>query len=101
MAEEFHGVANMTLHSVQTLPLWLAIIGIASAALIYLRYTDIPRKIVKSIKPIYILLENKYYFDCFNQWFFAKGSLLLGRGLWRIGDIGLIGRVSSKTARQN
>jgi NADH-quinone oxidoreductase subunit L len=36
------------------------------------------------------LLENKYYFDKFNEIFFAGGARLLGRGLWKVGDQTLI-----------
>ena len=35
---------------------------------------------------VYQLLEQKYYFDRFNEIFFAEGALTIGGGLWRIGD---------------
>ena len=28
--------------------------------------------------------------DRFNDWFFAGGARAIGRGLWRVGDVGLI-----------
>jgi NADH-quinone oxidoreductase subunit L len=37
-----------------------------------------------------MILEEKYGFDRFNDWFFAGGSRLLGRGLWKAGDQVLI-----------
>jgi NADH-quinone oxidoreductase subunit L len=32
----------------------------------------------------------KYYFDRFNDWFFAGGARLLGTGLWKGGDVAVI-----------
>src|SRR5688572_25486755 len=42
MAREFHGVLAMMAHAVWTLPFWLAIAGIATAAVLYLWRTDLP-----------------------------------------------------------
>ena len=36
------------------------------------------------------ILEEKYGFDRFNDWFFAGGARLLGGGLWKIGDVAII-----------
>jgi len=36
------------------------------------------------------LLENKYYFDRFNDWFFAAGARNTSRFLWKFGDVKLI-----------
>jgi len=36
------------------------------------------------------ILERKYGFDEFNQWFFANGAVKLGTGLWKVGDVTLI-----------
>ena len=36
------------------------------------------------------LLENKYYFDRFNAWFFAGGARALGAFLSRVGDLAII-----------
>jgi NADH-quinone oxidoreductase subunit L len=40
--------------------------------------------------PIIRILENKYYFDWFNENVLAAGARLLGRGLWKGGDQGVI-----------
>ena len=40
--------------------------------------------------PLHTLLENKYYFDEFNERVLAAGARLLGRGLWKGGDAGFI-----------
>ena len=90
VAAEFHGVTGMMLHALGTWPFWLSIAGIAAAAFLYLKRTDLPARIAAMLSPIYTLLDNKYYFDRFNDWFFAGGARLLGRGLWKGGDIAVI-----------
>ncbi len=90
MGREFHGVLAMMIHALGTWPFWLSIAGIAAAALLYLRRTDLPARLRAAFGPFYTLLENKYYLDRFNDWFFAGGARLLGRGLWKGGDIAVI-----------
>jgi len=90
MHEEFHGAVAMALHSLTTLPLWLAVAGVASAAFFYLKRPDIPAMLQKQFRLIYTVLDNKYYFDRFNDWFFAGGARGMSRFLWRFGDIKLI-----------
>jgi NADH-quinone oxidoreductase subunit L len=90
MGNEFHGVLPMMAHALGGLPFWLSIAGIAAAALLYLRRTDLPKQLRGMAGPLYTLLENKYFFDRFNDWFFAGGARLLGRGLWKGGDIAVI-----------
>ena len=51
---------------------------------------DIPAAIQKRFRAIYTLLDNKYYFDIFNDWFFAGGARGTSRFLWNFGDIRLI-----------
>ncbi|MDO8348405.1 MAG: NADH-quinone oxidoreductase subunit L [Rugosibacter sp.] len=86
MSEEFHGAAAMALHGMTSLPFMLAMSGIVLSWFFYLKRLDIPAAIQKAVQPIYTLLENKYYFDKFNEVFFSGGARLLGRGLWKGGD---------------
>ena len=90
MGNEFHGIWPLMTHALGTLPFWLSIAGIAAAALLYLRRTELPNRLSRIAGPLYTLLENKYYFDRFNDWFFAGGARLLGRGLWKGGDVAVI-----------
>jgi NADH-quinone oxidoreductase subunit L len=90
LGEHFHGAAAMALHGVQTLPFWLAMSGVGLSWFFYLKRPDIPAAIQKAAMPLYTLLDNKYYFDKFNEVFFAAGSRFLGRGLWQAGDRVLI-----------
>ena len=91
---------SMALHAFSTLPFWLAMAGVASAALFYLKRPDIPAAIKKRFRFIYTLLDNKYYFDGFNDWFFAGGARGVSGFLWKFGDVKLIdGMMVNGTAR--
>jgi NADH-quinone oxidoreductase subunit L len=90
LQEEFHGGFAMALHSLSNLPLWLAIAGVASSALFYLKRPDIPAAIQQRFQWVYTLLDNKYYFDRFNDWFFAGGARGLSGFLGKFADKFLI-----------
>jgi NADH-quinone oxidoreductase subunit L len=89
-AAPFPGWAAMALHGFATLPFWLAAAGVLTAWFLYLRRPELPARIQAAVRPLYVLLDQKYYFDRFNDWFFAGGARLAGRGLWRFGDIAVI-----------
>ncbi len=86
----FHGAVAMALHSVTTPVFWLAFSGVALSWFFYMKRPDIPAAIKARFSGIYTLLDNKYYFDKFNEVVFAGGARLLGRGLWKGGDVALI-----------
>ncbi len=90
LAEEFHSAYAMGMHAFGTLPFWLALAGVVSAYLLYLVFTDIPAKIAARFSLIYAILEHKYGFDEFNDWFFAGGARKIGSGLWTRGDVTVI-----------
>ena len=108
---EFQGPISMVMHALGDLPLWLAIAGVASSAYFYLKRPDIPAAIQKRFQWLYVLLDNKYYFDRFNDWFFAGGarglSQFLGKfadrflidGLMVNGTANTVGRISSVVRR--
>ncbi len=86
----FHGAVAMALHAVTTPVFWLAFSGVALSWFFYMKRPDIPAAIKARFSGIYTLLDNKYYFDKFNEVVFAGGARLLGRGLWKGGDVALI-----------
>jgi NADH-quinone oxidoreductase subunit L len=100
MAHEFHGAIGMMTHGVTTLPFWLAISGAATAWFLYIVRPDLPAVIKAKSGVLATILENKYGFDQFNDWFFAGGARGVGRGLWKAGDQMLIDGVAvNGTAR--
>ncbi len=100
LEEIFTGPFGMAIHGLQTAPLWLAVAGVGTAWFFYMKRPDIPAAIQRRFSAIHTLLENKYYFDKFNETFFAGGSRALGKGLWTLGDRGVIdGIVVNGSAR--
>ena len=90
LAAEFHGAAAMAMHALTTLPFMLALSGVVVAYVFYMLAPGIPVAIGKTLAPVIKVLENKYYLDWFNEHVLAAGARLLGRGLWKGGDMGLI-----------
>lgn len=100
LAAHFHGAGAMALHAVSTLPFWLALAGVASAWFLYQVRTDLPDWFAGRFRLVYRILENKYGFDQFNDWFFAGGARRLGTWLWKGGDVTVIdGWLVNGTAR--
>ena len=100
LADGFHGPIGMALHGLQTAPFWLAISGVVLAWFFYLVKPGIPAAIQRTFKPIHSLLENKYFFDRFNEIVFAGGARGVGKVLWKVGDQGLIDGIAvNGTAR--
>jgi NADH dehydrogenase subunit M (EC 1.6.5.3) len=85
LAEHWHGQIQMMIHSLSSMPLWLAIAGIATAYYGYMVNLRFPQAVRRMLGPIYTVLENNYFFDWFNQNVLASGMRLLGTGLWKAG----------------
>jgi len=100
LAHEFHGAAAMALHGLQTLPFWLAAAGVATAYVFYMVAPSIPATLAKVLRPLIVVLENKYFLDWFNENVLARLARALGTGLWKGGDGALIdGLVINGSAR--
>ena len=90
MAQEFHGAMAMVTHSITSPVLYLAIGGVAAAWFLYCAAPQLPTKIQAACKPIYRLLENKYYLDAIYFAVFARGARVLGNLFWKVGDTMII-----------
>jgi NADH-quinone oxidoreductase subunit L len=90
LGEEFHGPAAFVLHSLQAPAVWLAAAGVLAAWYLYLKRPALAEQLRERAGWLYTLLDNKYYFDAFNQRFIAGGSRALGKLLWRGGDVAII-----------
>jgi NADH-quinone oxidoreductase subunit L len=86
----FHGAVAMGLHAFTSLPFVLAASGVALSWFFYMKRPDIPAAIHQRLGFIVNILENKYFFDKINEFVLAGGSRLLGRTLWRFGDVAVI-----------
>jgi NADH-quinone oxidoreductase subunit L len=90
LAEEWHGPAAFVVHGLKAPAVWLALAGVLAAWFLYLRRPELAALMRERAGVLHNLLVNKYYFDWFNESVLAAGARLLGRGLWRIGDVALI-----------
>lgn len=99
LAKGFHGAWGMAIHGLTTLPFWLALAGVVTAYVFYMVKPEIPAWFKSRFEFVYRVLENKYYFDWFNENVLAAGARLLGTGLWKGGDVGTIDGAINGTAR--
>ena len=90
LAKIWHGPLAMVGHAFTTPVLYLAVAGVALAWYMYLVNPALPAAIQRRVMPLYRLLDNKYYMDWINENVIARGARLLGRGLWKGGDQGVI-----------
>jgi len=90
LAKIFHGPLQMAGHGLMTLPFWLAVAGVALAYYMYMVNPALPAAIKQRVRPIYKLLDNKYYMDWINENIIARGARALGVGLWKGGDQAVI-----------
>ena len=87
-------------HGLVSAPFWLALAGILTAYLLYLKKPALPRRIAMELGPAYSIVERKYGFDELYSAVFAAGARALGKGFWRGGDQAVIdGLVVNGSAR--
>jgi NADH-quinone oxidoreductase subunit L len=93
LASGFHGPLAMAVHAFSGPVFWLALAGVLLAWFFYLKRPALPDAIARRFSGIYTILDNKYYFDWFNEHVLARATRLVGTGLWRGGDVGVIDNV--------
>ena len=84
--EHYHGAFKFILHGMTQPPFFLAMGGLFSAWFIYMRKPEIADWAAEKFSWLHKLLLNKYGFDEFNQFVFAKGARKIGGTLWGVGD---------------
>jgi NADH-quinone oxidoreductase subunit L len=90
LGEEFRGALPAAAHGLLQPPFWFAAAGVVTAWACFLwrpRWAD---EVQRSFGWLYRILDHKYYFDWFNEQVLAALARLLGQGLWKGGDEGLI-----------
>jgi NADH-quinone oxidoreductase subunit L len=93
LAREFHGPVAFALHGLQTPPFWLALAGVVTAGIFFLWRPSLADSAERGFGWLKTILVNKYFFDWFNENVLAAASRLLGRGLWKGGDMAVIDSV--------
>jgi NADH-quinone oxidoreductase subunit L len=99
LAREFGGAGAMGVHAFTSLPFILALAGVVAAWYCYMVNPRVPAAFYKALRPLHTLLDNKYYMDKFNEVVFAGGARVLGKGLWQVGDRGLIEGIVNGSAK--
>ncbi|WP_430389511.1 NADH-quinone oxidoreductase subunit L [Dyella sp. 20L07] len=90
LGKEFHGSVTMALHGFTQLPFWLVAAAFVITTYIYLFNPSVADRIKSALKPIYNVLNHKYWFDAVYYIVFARGGIALGRALWKGGDAAVI-----------
>jgi NADH-quinone oxidoreductase subunit L len=86
--EEMHHVPLW----VKLAPLVVGVLGIGLAYVFYIMRPDLPGKVAGAVRPLYLFLLNKWYFDELYNAVFVQPAMVLGRIFWRGGDVGIIDR---------
>jgi NADH-quinone oxidoreductase subunit L len=86
----YHGVWGFTLHAFKAAPVYLALAGVLTAWLLYIKFPHVPAIFADKLGFLHKLLLEKYYLDKFNQAFFAGGTRKIGQLFWNIGDVRII-----------
>jgi NADH-quinone oxidoreductase subunit L len=86
IGEHGTGATSFLVHGLTGAPFLLAMAGLATAWLLYLRRPDLLPRVTGKFRALNRVLVNKYYFDDLNEKVIAVGARGLGRGLWRVGD---------------
>ena len=91
VTEHAEHAVRMGWNAFLTLPFWLAAAGVAAASYLYFfRKPSFVHQTSGPLATLRRLLENKYYFDWFNENVLARLSRGLGLTLWTVGDKVLI-----------
>jgi NADH-quinone oxidoreductase subunit L len=87
---DFAGPVLFALHGLIKLPFWFALAGVLTAWAFFLRRPAWAEEAARRWHWLYTTLTQKYYFDWFNEQVIAPLTRLIGVGLWKGGDEGLI-----------
>lgn len=90
LAPEFHGPLAMALHGVTQPTFWLMIAAFVITTYIYLFNPAMADRIKQALKPVWTVLDRKYWMDEIQYALFASGGVKMGRLFWKYSDAGAI-----------
>jgi len=111
LGHEFHGATAMALHGFTQLPFLLVVIAFVTCTYIYLFNPALAGRIKSALKPLWTVLDRKYWVDNVYFALFARGGVMLGRVFWKAGEtavidgamvngsVGLVHRIAATTRR--
>jgi NADH-quinone oxidoreductase subunit L len=88
--KEFHSAFSMALDGFAQPPFWLVFTAFVITTYIYLFNPAMAGKIKSALKPLWIVLDRKYWIDDVYFAVFARGGVKLGRLFWKAGDTAVI-----------
>jgi NADH-quinone oxidoreductase subunit L len=84
---------NNVIEAAHSVPFWVkaitvvvALSGIGLAYAMYMGMPTSPARLVAAIRPVYLFVFNKWYFDELYDRMFVRPAFYLGYGLWKEGD---------------
>jgi NADH-quinone oxidoreductase subunit L len=87
------------MHAMHDLPLIVSLAativmlgGLAVAYIAYIARPDIPARVTAAVRPLYLFLLNKWYWDELYNALFVRPAFAFGRRFWKTGDEGMIDR---------
>jgi NADH-quinone oxidoreductase subunit L len=90
LGREFDGSLAMSLKGFGQLPFGLVALAFAITTYIYLFNPAMAGKIKSALKPLWTILDRKYWVDDVYFAVFARGGVRLGRLFWKAGDTAVI-----------
>jgi NADH-quinone oxidoreductase subunit L len=94
LGHEFHGAAVMALHGFTQLPFLLVVVAFVICTYVYLFNPKLADRIKSALKPLWTVLDRKYWADEVEYALFASGGVRMGRLFWKYSDAGAIDGVA-------
>ncbi|WP_395118596.1 NADH-quinone oxidoreductase subunit L [Rhodanobacter sp. FW102-FHT14D06] len=94
LGQEFHGAAAMALHGFTQLPFLLVVAAFVICTYIYVFNPALAGRIKQALKPLWTVLDRKYWADEVEYTLFASGGQKMGRLFWKFSDAGVIDGVA-------
>ncbi len=89
----YRAAHNEILHHMHNVPAWvkwspavMMVIGFGIAWLFYIVNPALPEKLASALRPVYLFLYNKWYFDELYDRIFVRPAFAIGRLFWKGGD---------------
>ncbi len=92
-AQDYPTPLSFMAHALMTLPFWLGVAGIVVAFVCYVLLPTLPEKLAIYFSFLYQILIRKYGIDELYDHVFGRGSMALGRFLWKVGDDWIIDKI--------
>ncbi len=90
LGQEFHGATAMALHGFVQLPFLLVLAAFITCTYIYLFNPALAGRIKSALKPVWTMLDRKYWVDDVYFAVFARGGVMLGRLFWKASETAVI-----------